>query len=77
MAYVARGAMIGMIAPAARLWDIAAGIILIERAGGMVTNAQGQSLMPVDLENDAAKQFQTLATNQKVHRKMLEIFSKK
>ncbi|MHC4467918.1 MAG: hypothetical protein ACYSUZ_00860 [Planctomycetota bacterium] len=43
----------------------------------MVTNAQGQSLMPVDLENDAAKQFQTLATNQKVHRKMLEIFSKK
>lgn len=77
MAYVARGAMIGMIAPAAKLWDIAAGIILIERAGGIVTNAQGQSLMPVDLENYAAEQFQTLATNQKVHSKMLEIFSQK
>jgi hypothetical protein len=31
----------------------------------------------VDLENYAAEQFQTLATNQKVHSKMLEIFSQK
>jgi myo-inositol-1(or 4)-monophosphatase len=77
MAYVARGAMIGMVTPAAKLWDIAAGIILVERAGGIVTDVQGEPLMPVDLENYAAGQFQTLATNRKIHGQMLEIFSRK
>ena len=77
MAIVAKHSLSLLDPPAAKLWDIAAGIILIERAGGIVTNAQGQSLMPVDLENYAAEQFQTLATNQNVHSKILEIFSQK
>ena len=77
MAYVAKGAMIGMVTPAAKLWDIAAGIILVERAGGIVTDVQGELLMPVDVENYAAEQFQTLATNHKIHSQTLEIFSQK
>ncbi len=77
MAYVAKGAMIGTVTPAAKLWDIAAGIILVERAGGMVTDAKGNPLLPVDLGNYRAEQFQTLATNQKIHSRVLEIFAKK
>ncbi|MHC4287481.1 MAG: inositol monophosphatase family protein [Planctomycetota bacterium] len=77
MAYVARGAMVGMVTPGAKLWDIAAGIILVERAGGIVTNVQGKPLLPVDLDNYNAEQLPTLATNQKIHGQVLEIFSQK
>ena len=77
MAYVAKGAMIGTVSPAAKLWDIAAGIILIERAGGTVTDTQGNPLLPVNLENYNAEPLPTLATNQKIHGQTLEIFAKK
>ena len=77
MAYVAKGAMIGMVSPAARLWDIAAGIILIERAGGIVTDPKGDPLSIMDMASYNAEQFQTLATNQTVHRQVVEIFTKK
>lgn len=77
MAYVAKGAMIGMVTPGAKLWDIAAGIILVERAGGIVTNVQGGPLLPVDLEKYNAEQLLTLATNRKIHSQVLEILAKK
>lgn len=77
MAYVAKGAMIGMVTPSAKLWDIAAGIILVERAGGMVTDVQGNSLLDLDLSHYNAEQFQTLATNQKIHNQVLGIFAEK
>jgi 3'(2'), 5'-bisphosphate nucleotidase len=74
---VARGAMIGMVTPSAKLWDIAAGIILIERAGGIVTDVHGKPLLSVDLENYNAEQFPTLATNSKIHDQVLELFAEK
>jgi len=75
MAYVAKGAMIGMVAPATKLWDIAAGMILIERAGGKVTDTAGNPLVPVDVKNYRAELLSTLATNQKIHNPVLEIFT--
>ncbi|OQY05267.1 MAG: hypothetical protein B6I25_05825 [Planctomycetales bacterium 4572_13] len=77
LAYVARGAMIGTVSPAAKLWDIAAGMILVERAGGIVTDTQGDPLLPVDLEKYNAELLPTLATNQTIHSHVLEIFAKK
>ena len=77
LAYVARGAMIGTVSPAAKLWDIAAGIILVERAGGIVTNVEGTPLLPVDLGSYNTEPLPTLATNQKIHGRVLEIFAKK
>ena len=77
MAYVAKGAMIGMVTPAAKLWYIAAGVILVERAGGIVTDIQGNSLLGLDLAHYNAEQFQTLATNQEIHTQVLGIFAEK
>jgi fructose-1,6-bisphosphatase/inositol monophosphatase family enzyme len=77
MAYVAKGAMIGTVTPAAKLWDIAAGFILVERAGGIVTDVQGIPLLPIDLDNYNAEQLPTLATNQKIHRQVVNILSGK
>ena len=74
MAYVAKGAMIGMACASPRLWDIAAGTIIIERAGGIVTDIEGNSPFPISLENYNAEKFTILATNKKIHDQTLKIF---
>jgi fructose-1,6-bisphosphatase/inositol monophosphatase family enzyme len=59
------------------LWDIAAGVILIERAGGIVTNLEGHSPFPVNMEICNAEPMPLLATSKKVHSKIREIFTEK
>ncbi|MBL7215463.1 MAG: inositol monophosphatase [Phycisphaerae bacterium] len=75
LAYVAKGAMIGMVATSTKLWDIAAGAIIIERAGGVVTDIDGGSLFPVSLKDYNAEYFGILATNKKIHDQTLKIFA--
>ncbi|MHC4386219.1 MAG: inositol monophosphatase family protein [Planctomycetota bacterium] len=77
LAYVAKGAMIGTYTESTKLWDIAAGVILIERAGGTVTNLEGESPFPVDIETCGADPMSLLATSKKVHSQILEIFTEK
>ncbi|MEN8127532.1 MAG: inositol monophosphatase [Planctomycetota bacterium] len=77
MAYVAKGAMIGMVTPAAKLWDIAAGAILIERAGGVVTNLEGVCPFPLDIEAYNADLIPLLTTSKKAHSQICEIFIEK
>lgn len=74
MAYVAKGSMIGMVSTSARIWDIAAGVLLIEQAGGKVGNLEGRSIFPVDLENYKSETIHTLATSGKIWDPMLQLF---
>lgn len=76
MAYVAGGGMIGMATAGAKLWDIAAGALLVERAGGKVTDPLGNALFPVDLDSYNAEKFATLATNSVNSSQIIDIFSK-
>jgi myo-inositol-1(or 4)-monophosphatase len=48
-------------------WDVAAGALLVEEAGGKVTNMDGT---PLDLAG-----AQILATNKRVHREMTEVIA--
>jgi myo-inositol-1(or 4)-monophosphatase len=48
-------------------WDIAAGTIIIQEAGGRVTDFMGEPFAP--------RRHQLLATNGKIHDDMLEITS--
>ena len=77
MAYVAKGAMIGTLIPSAKLWDIAAGIVIIERAGGIVTDTTGKPLSTINLENYNAELIPILATNQIIHPQVLELLTEK
>jgi myo-inositol-1(or 4)-monophosphatase len=77
MAYVARGAMIGMVTTSARLWDVAAGSILIERAGGLVTDIRGNSPFPVYPEDYKGQTLTIVAANKRTHRQALGILTKK
>jgi myo-inositol-1(or 4)-monophosphatase len=48
-------------------WDVAAGALLVEEAGGKVTNMDGT---PLDLAG-----AQILASNKRVHREMTEVIA--
>ena len=74
MAYVAKGAFVGTITTVTKIWDIAAGVLLIEAAGGIVTDLAGDKIFPVELENYAGQNYILLGANKKTHQKFLEIF---
>ena len=74
LAYVAKGAMIGTMTTTAKLWDIAAGTLLIENAGGKVTDLQGNSIFPLkDMQEAASQGYATLATSKKTHQEILNL----
>jgi len=76
LAYVARGALTGTISTVTKLWDIAAGAIIITRAGGVVTDIEGKSIFPVEPEGYTGGEYRILAANKKTYPEMLKLFSR-
>ncbi|MGE5581709.1 MAG: inositol monophosphatase family protein [Bacillota bacterium] len=67
LAYVASGRLDGFWEYGLAPWDVAAGILLVEEAGGTVTNFIGG---PVDIFSG-----KIVASNKLIHSKMLEVLS--
>ena len=67
MAYVANGRLDGFWEFGLNAWDTAAGWIIIEEAGGRVTNAEGG---PFENERPSL-----LCTNERIHDEMLEVLA--
>lgn len=65
LCYVAAGRYDGFFEYGLQPWDIAAGKIILEEAGGMVTNMDGSKLDP--------KKEAILATNGRLHPEMLRV----
>ena len=63
MAYVASGRFDGFFQDELNLWDLAAGIILVNEAGGKIN----------DINISKIENIKILATNNSIHEKMLEI----
>ena len=74
LAYVAKGGFLGSMVTLAKLWDIAAGALLIQNAGGIITDLTGNEIFPVNMQNYKGQNYQILAANKKTHSKFLEIF---
>ena len=70
--YVASGAFDGFWEVRLNAWDICAGHLLIEEAGGKVTNFSDQK---IDYRN--YNDIELLATNGKIHGKLMEILNEK
>jgi len=68
LAYVACGRFDGFWEALLKPWDTAAGILLVEEAGGLVTNFRGESFNPFVPH--------IVASNGKIHQEMLKITSK-
>lgn len=71
LAYVAKGGLIATIASDPRLWDIAAGTVIAETAGAVVSDWQGGKIFPVDPNSYEGQEFQVISANKKVHAELL------
>ena len=67
LAYVAAGRLDGFWELKLKPWDMAAGMLLVEEAGGRVTDRAG---MPTDVYTDSI-----VATNGVVHEALVDILS--
>jgi len=71
LAFVAKGVFDGCISPLPLLWwDVAPGILLVEEAGGKVTDLEGKPIKNRDLSQGL------VASNGKLHEQLLEIVKK-
>ncbi len=75
-AFVASGAFVGTITTVPRIWDIAAGAIIIDRAGGLMTDLDGNSIFPLELTGYEGESFRIAAGNKKVQPEIIEILKK-
>ncbi len=75
LAYVAKGSFIGMIVDKARLHDIAAGAIIAQQAGAVVSDWYGKNIFPIDIAAYDGRKTQTVAANRRIHGKLLQIIS--
>lgn len=72
LCYVANGTFDGFWEVSINAWDICAGHLLIEEAGGKMTNFVGQ-----EINYSKQSGIQMLATNGKIDKKMIEILNSK
>jgi fructose-1,6-bisphosphatase/inositol monophosphatase family enzyme len=55
-----------------KLWDIAAGVVIAEAAGAVVTDWDGGKLFPIDLDAYDGGAFRVAAANRKAHPHLIE-----
>jgi myo-inositol-1(or 4)-monophosphatase len=73
IAYVAKGGLIATIASDPKLWDIAAGAVIAESAGAIITDWQGGNIFPVNLDSYEGQKFPIVAANKKTHPTILQL----
>ena len=67
LALVAEGCVDGAVCFQNRLWDIAGGTLLIEEAGGVITQPDGSPIAPFDLMTDPRGDRSFIAGSAAVH----------
>ncbi|MBN1391685.1 MAG: inositol monophosphatase [Sedimentisphaerales bacterium] len=72
-AYVAKGSIAATITNWPKLWDIAAGAVIAEAAGAVVSDWQGGKIFPVDLDSYNGGEMRAIAANKKVHAEILKL----
>ncbi|MGB0715892.1 MAG: inositol monophosphatase family protein [Phycisphaerae bacterium] len=73
MALVADGALHGCASRKCKIWDIAAGVLLIEEAGGHATHEDGRPLVPFDLAADPEDNIPVIAGAPQTHERLIKL----
>jgi myo-inositol-1(or 4)-monophosphatase len=73
LAYVAKGSFVATIVNTPKLWDIAAGTLIAETAGAIITDWQGKNVFPVDLDSYDGQKSNLVVANKKVHPQIIEM----
>ncbi|MDH7598356.1 MAG: inositol monophosphatase [Sedimentisphaerales bacterium] len=76
LAYVAKGAMAAAILCMPKVWDIAAGTLIAQQAGAIVSSWNGRPIWPMDLDQYQGQITPTLAANPTCHRQIIEILNR-
>ena len=71
LAFVALGHLDAAVMGNGKLWDIAAGAILVSEAGGVVTSPDGSALFPIDTSRYAGEECPILAGSPTAHARLL------
>lgn len=69
---VASAVMAAAFSKRAKIWDVAAGALLVAEAGGVITDPSGADLVPFKLDRDPGEDTPFLAAAPDVHRTLLE-----
>ena len=69
---VASGVLAGAFAKRCKIWDVAAGALLVQEAGGVITNPTGQELFPYSFDADPSANVPFLAAARAVHSQLLD-----
>ena len=77
LAYIAKGALAGSVVSRIKIWELAAATIIIENAGGIVTDQQGKAIFPIDPAKYAGESYSILAGNKKTHPQLLGMLNGK
>ena len=72
LAMVASGALNGAFSKRCKIWDLAAGLLLVTEAGGRITDPTGRDLLPLSLTADAATDLPFLAAPPATHKQLLQ-----
>ncbi|MFQ6034829.1 MAG: inositol monophosphatase family protein [Sedimentisphaerales bacterium] len=73
IAYVAKGSLIATIVNTPKLWDIAAGTVIAQAAGAVISDWQGEKIFPLDVDSYEGQEFRTIVANKKVHPQIVEL----
>jgi len=73
---VAAGSLTAAFCKRLKIWDLAAGMLLVTEAGGMVTDPYGDPLVPFDLSAEPNRDIPFLAAPPGVHEHLLRTIRK-
>lgn len=73
MAYVAAGRIDAALKTTCRLWDVAAGALLVSEAGGVCTRLNGSPLFPIDAASYAGEKLPCLSASRPAHGPLLDL----
>jgi myo-inositol-1(or 4)-monophosphatase len=73
LAYLAKGSLVGVVFVRPKLWDVAAGALIAECAGAIVSDWKGNKLFPFDLDKYQGEELATVGANKKVYQEMLAV----
>ncbi len=74
-AYVARGAFAAALSYQVKLWDIAAGAVLCQCAGGKVSSPEAKALFPFDCNGYQGEAIPILVSGTVVYEQLLKLFA--
>lgn len=75
LAYTAKGSLAAGIFSHAKLWDIAAGALIAESAGAIVSGWNGEKIFPVNLDSYSGQPFRVVAANKKAHPEIIKLIN--